>query len=122
MREAVSEIAGIQLISQEELSYIKIIHRKGDRRTFGFGTYKSDLFEYKGTIKFNSLDELATFIGKGIYIDKNNKIWTLPQIRIYRQTSFMGGEMECIFFKSNEEAEQKFKEMLDKYNLIMKKI
>lgn len=122
MKEAVSKIAGIQLIYQEELSYIKIIHRKGDKRTFWFGTYKSDLFEYKGTIKFNSLDELSTFIGKNIYIDENNKIWTLPQIRIHQQISFMSGKMECISFKSNEDAEQKFKEMLDKYNLIMKKI
>ena len=117
MKEAIAKVSAIQLIYEEEFTCAKVLHRKGDKYFMGLKTYDSDLFEYKGITKFNSLSELANFVTKAIYISDDNKIWLAPQIRIYSQTAFFGGNIEARAFKTNEDAEKAFNEMVKKYKL-----
>lgn len=117
MKEALAKVSAIQLIYEEEFTCAKILHRKGDKYFMGLKTYDSDLFVYNGITKFNSLSELANFVTKAIYISDDNKIWLAPQVRIYYQTAFFGGSVETRAFKTNEDAEKAFNEMVKKYKL-----
>lgn len=116
-KEAIAKVSAIELCYKEEVTWVEAIHRKGDKALFGLREHKEDCFRYKKVTNFHSVDELASFISKGIMIDSDNKIWIVPQVCITRPTSSHTGEKSFKVYDTNEEAEAAFKNLVAEYNL-----
>jgi hypothetical protein len=120
MKEAIASVGAVQFLPEEKLTTVKVIYLKGDKYLCGLKTREDDLIEYKETTKFHSLDELANFIGEAICITEDRQVWRLPQVRLYSIRSLHSGNLETYSFKTDEEAEEKFNELVEKYNLTVK--
>ena len=123
-KEAYSKISGVELIHEEELKCVEVLHRKGKKlsildRLHGFKE-DEDLFRYKDIKDFHSLDELANFIGKVIMVTEDNKIFILPQVRVHEQTGFFTSTISSTAYDSIEEAEAVFNKLVEENNLSVK--
>ena len=116
-KQAIAEVSAIELCPKEEVTWVKVVHRKGDKTLFGLKEYKEDLFLYKNVTRFHSVEDLANFIGKSIMIDDENKIWIVPQILTTYPSSAYSATKKIKVYDTDESAEEAFKHLVEKYHL-----